>query len=64
MSLANIIGSKKFVVLGKSLTYIRNNKGPSIDPCGTTCYTFEGFAFAAAVTNILFTATKVALKTS
>ena len=24
-----------FVAFGRSLTYIRNNKGPSIDPCET-----------------------------
>ena len=35
VSPANIIGSKIFDVFGKSLMYIRNIKGPSIEQYGT-----------------------------
>ena len=35
VSLANIIGSKYFVTSWRSLTTIRNNKGPKIEPWGT-----------------------------
>ena len=31
--------------LGKSLTYIRNNSGPIIDPCGTTHSTVRVFEY-------------------
>jgi len=27
-------------IFGKSLIYIRNNKGPRIDRCGTPCFIF------------------------
>ena len=35
VSSASIIGSIIFEAFGRSLTCIRNNKGPKIEPCGT-----------------------------
>ena len=32
---SKIMGSKIFEALQRSFTYIKNNKGPSIDPWGT-----------------------------
>ena len=36
VSSANIVGSKISDPRFKSLTLIKNNDGPNIDPCGTT----------------------------
>ena len=35
VSSANCIQDSADDILGNSLTYIRNNRGPNIDPCGT-----------------------------
>lgn len=43
------------------MKYIRNNKGPSVELCGTPYFTHARAVYVAA-SNILFTATKVALK--
>ena len=65
VSSANIIGSKIFDVFGKSLMYIRNIKGLSIEQYGTMHVILsKGCTFVAAVTNTLFTGTKIALKSS
>ena len=45
VSSANIIGSKIFEALQRSFTYIKNNKGPSIDPWGTPQAIFAKFVF-------------------
>ena len=39
------MGSKIFEALQRSFTYIKNNKGPSIDPLGTPQVTFAKFVF-------------------
>jgi hypothetical protein len=42
VSSAKIIGVENLVIiLGKSFIYKRNNKGPNIDPCGTSCLTLS-----------------------
>ena len=39
------MGSKIFEALQRSFTYIKNNKGPSIDPWGTPQVVFAKFVF-------------------
>jgi hypothetical protein len=29
-----------FIALGKSFIYVRKNRGPIMEPCGTPCLTF------------------------
>jgi hypothetical protein len=44
VSSANKIDSNKvFIVEGGSFIHIRKNKGPKIDPWGTTCFTIPHF---------------------
>ena len=39
------MGSKIFEALQRSFTYIKNNEGPRIDPCGTPQAIFRKFVF-------------------
>ena len=45
VSSANIMGSKIFQALQRSVTYIKNNKGPSIDPWRAPQVIFAKFVF-------------------
>ena len=42
VSSAKRINWKKILELWRSFTYIRNNNGPSIEPCGTPVEKFDG----------------------
>ena len=54
---ANIIVFNKLEALWRSFTYIKNNSGPRIDPCGTPHVIFCSFvllSFAAFISvNVL-----------
>ena len=40
------MGSKIFKAFQRSFTYIKNNKGPNIDPCRTQDVIFTKFVFS------------------
>lgn len=57
----NNAGSKIFDAFQRSLMYIRNNKDPSVEPCGTPHVTLSKAAYVA-VSNILFVPSEEVLR--
>ena len=52
VSSANIIVFSKLEALGRSFTYIKDNSGPRINPCGTPHVTFCSFVLLSLLIQI------------